>query len=509
MNFENALQYIRTNGFKNHEIAIKVTADSRQVQTGDVFVAISGNETNGAKYIEMAINAGAKYIVCEPSAKLSLDDEYSKNCIVHDSPRTALWQLASACYATEDIWQEIKVIGITGTNGKTTSAYLLEHLFSKAGYAVGVIGTVSYRWPGHEEEAPLTTPDSASLHSMLRKMYDAKVKIVIMEVSSHALEQERVGGIDFSGALFSNLTQDHLDYHNDMQSYFNAKAMLFTKYPLAAKAIALNTDDTWGQKLVEQLSKNVNDLSKIYSFGLNTETKPLCGQQHLQGQIQSMSTKGLELKITLSNDQGQRSWNLYSPLVGAFNAANLLAVQSLALGIGLKVDDLQHLSSFYGVCGRLERVVNTQDLAVFVDYAHTPDALTNVLQALQGAGFTKIITVFGCGGNRDKTKRPLMGKAVADLSQVAVVTSDNPRFEEPQAILDDVLPGLQNKAELEIHIEVDRRLATEKALEILLASDDKAAVLIAGKGHEDYQIIQGVKYPYSDQATVQEILACK
>ncbi len=455
-------------------------------------------------------------MVCSAVAKLnlnhSLEGQMTHRCVMHESPRTALWQLASACYGTENIWQDMRVVGITGTNGKTTSSYLLEHLFTHAGYKVGVMGTVNYRWPGHEEAASLTTPDSVTVHRILKAMYDAKVQVVIMEVSSHALEQERVGGIDFSGAIFCNLTQDHLDYHQNMATYFDAKAKLFTHYPLADKALAINVDDVWGAQLVQELQQARTKLEG-YSFGLKDEANPVRATQHVQGEICAMSTKGLQLKMTLQDAlhpaAEQKTWTLHSPLVGAFNASNLLAVQSLALGMGLSVEDLHYLSSFGGVCGRLERVDNAQDVAVFVDYAHTPDALTNVLQALQGAGFTKIITVFGCGGNRDRTKRPLMGAAVAELTQVAMLTSDNPRFEEPEAILQDVLPGLQNKPGLEIYVEVDRRVATEKALDLLLASDAKAAVLIAGKGHEDYQIIQGVKHPYSDQLTVQEILSCK
>ncbi len=529
MTYQDVLAHVRAQG-----ASLQVTADSRTVRPGDVFVAISGTESDGARYIADALQAGATYVVCSGVAKLnlnhSLEGQMTRRCVMHESPRTALWQLASACHGTEDIWQKMHVIGITGTNGKTTSSYLLEHLFSHAGHKVGVMGTVSYRWPGYEEEAALTTPDSVTVHRILKAMYDAHVTVVIMEVSSHALEQERVGGVHFSGGIFCNLTQDHLDYHKNMDTYFAAKATLFTQYPLAEKAMAINVDDTWGVKLVEGLQQKTLLHEKSYSFALkneayaaqianaSAETKP--ATQHVQGEICAMSTKGLHLKMTLHTPNTARAhtekkhpltttWELHSPLVGAFNASNLLAVQSLALGMGLSVEDLQYLSSFGGVCGRLERVENAQDVAVFVDYAHTPDALTNVLQALKGAGFTKIITVFGCGGNRDRTKRPLMGAAVAELSQVAMLTSDNPRFEEPEAILQDVLPGLQGKDDLEIVVEVDRRKATEKALEILLASDTKAAVLIAGKGHEDYQIIQGVKHPYSDQATVREFLSCK
>ncbi len=504
MIFQELLQLVRVNK------DVQVVADSREVHEGDVFVAVSGTQSDGVQFIEAAVQAGARYILC--AEHVNIDTALlGKNCqcVRHENPRTALWQLASACYGTENIWQEMRVIGVTGTNGKTTSAYLLEHIFKSAGYAVGVMGTVSYRWPGYEEVAPLTTPDSVSVHRLLGKMYSAGVKIVIMEVSSHALEQGRVSGVEFSAAAFSNLTQDHLDYHADMQDYFQAKAKLFTELPFENKALAINIDDEFGRKLTKMCSANAQNCS----FALQSLHADSRAKNHLQGEIISMSTSGLRLKMSMYNDDALvNTWELHSPLVGAFNASNLLAVQSCALGMGLGIEELKSLEKFYGVCGRLERVSNAKNCDVFVDYAHTPDALINVLQALQGAGFNKIITVFGCGGNRDKTKRPIMGAAVAKLSQVAVVTSDNPRFEEPNSILQDILPGLNGADNLEIHVEVDRRKATEMALELLQRAMQDAecrpAVLIAGKGHEDYQIIEGVKYPYSDQKNVQEILAC-
>ncbi len=514
MLFQDLLEVVR------QESALQVVADSREVQAGDVFVAVSGTQADGTDYISAAVNAGARYVLCNAEAaelsELSDSSEIKvleNRCtfVVHENTREALWELASACYGTENIWQKMRVVGVTGTNGKTTSAYLLEELFKNCGYAVGVMGTVSYRWPGHEEVAPLTTPDSVNVHRMLGQMYAAGVDIVIMEVSSHALEQERVGGIEFSGAIFSNLTQDHLDYHKDMQAYFAAKAKLFTKLPMLNKALAVNGDDAYGRELVQLCREN----TKAFSFALKDCADENKSKNHVQGEILSMSTKGLHLKMQWQDAYGNapKTWELYSPLVGAFNASNLLAVQCCALGMGLSVNDLKHLEKFYGVCGRLERVSNAKNCDVFVDYAHTPDALINVLQALQGAGFTKIITVFGCGGNRDKSKRPLMGNAVARLSQVAVVTSDNPRFEEPASILQDILPGLDGVQELEVHVEVDRRKATELALELLQQSMEdeqcRPCVLVAGKGHEDYQIIEGIKYPYSDQKNIQEVLSCK
>ncbi len=479
---------------------MQIRIDSRLVVAGDIFVAIAGVNDDGAKYIPAAVEAGASVIVCQEDCDATNEAKAQGVTIVlHDEPRKALWELAKIYYNTEELCKKnnTRIIGITGTNGKTTSAYLLEHLFAKLGHKVGVIGTVSYRWPGNEQEAPLTTPDSLTLHSTICAMLKDDVDIIIMEVSSHALEQERVGGIDFDGAIFSNLTQDHLDFHVDMQTYFNAKAKLFIDLPRHSKTLAINIDNEWGNKLYGLCKANTQN----FVFGLQAGEK---AQTNLvQGKIISMSPLGLHLAM----QWGDKKWSLNSPLVGAFNASNLLAVQTLALGLGVKVEDLKYLEDFYGVCGRLERVKNNSNLNVFVDYAHTPDALVNVLLALRGAGFSKLITVFGCGGNRDRSKRPLMGKAVAKHTDIAVLTSDNPRFEEPQDIINDVLPGLKVNQDLEVIVEADRKTATKIALDLLKTSDiNKTAVLIAGKGHEDYQIIKGVKFPYSDQKTVQELV---
>ncbi len=501
MEFTDLLHTVRTQD-------IHITVDSRTVQEHGIFVAITGVQADGTAYISAAVAAGAAFIVCDTqnTADTIRNTVLDAGAIIihHPEPRKALWQLAAARYKTEELCQKhtIRIIGVTGTNGKTTSAYILEHLFNRLGHKVGVLGTVSYRWPGHEEPAPLTTPDSLTIHNMLKRMAEAGVSIVIMEVSSHALLQERVGGIPFAGALFSNLTQDHLDFHKDMEEYFVAKSLLFTDLPIKNKAIAINTDDTFGARLFELCAT-----PSALAYGLNNSAHAT--NSYVQGHICSMSTKGIHMRM----QWGAHTWELHSPLVGAFNAYNLLGVQSLALGLGVSIKDLAHLENFRGVCGRLERVDNTLHLHVFVDYAHTPDALKNVLQSLRDTGFHKIITVFGCGGNRDKSKRPLMGQAVAQWSDVAVVTSDNPRFEEPEAIIADIIPGIQDcptaREGLEIIVEPDRRTATAKALQLLQKpAYAGAALLIAGKGHEDYQIIAGVKHDYSDQRIVQEIVAC-
>ncbi len=534
MQFDVLMRIVRE---RASERSFSVVADSRKVKSGDIFVAIRGNSADGGQFIEAAIKAGASYIVCHNEDVVPTTDTDTENTdphtgtvtvVRHESTRTALWQLAEAYYDTRVRFHEqgIRIVGITGTNGKTTTSYVLEHLFASTGKRVAVLGTVSYRWvradgSRYEEVAPLTTPDALVVHDMLSRMADDGVDIVLMEVSSHALEQERVGGLDFSGAIFTNLTQDHLDFHGDMEQYFAAKARLFTGLPLREKVMAVNVDDAYGQRLVKVCpsavgftltpkqapEKAATQATQGHLSKSASASSPLCpshiARGAVHGTVRSMSPAGMHLHM----QWGDASWDLHSPLVGEFNASNLLAAQALALSMGCTVEQMQHLASFGGVCGRLERVVAGKN--VFVDYAHTPDALVNVLQSLRSAGFAKIIAVFGCGGNRDRTKRPLMGEAVAKYADVAVLTSDNPRFEDPQAIIDDVLPGVQGAASL--YVEVDRRAATQRALALLAQESAKSgvadvAVLIAGKGHEDYQIIEGVKHPYSDQETVRELL---
>jgi UDP-N-acetylmuramoyl-L-alanyl-D-glutamate--2,6-diaminopimelate ligase len=384
-------------------------------------------------------------------------------------------------------------VGITGTNGKTTVSYLLEALFTALGRKTGVIGTVSYRWPGHEEEAPLTTPGCLALHALLASMRRAGVEDAIMEVSSHALDQERVAGIGFSCALMTNLTQDHLDYHRDMEEYFASKARLFLPLaeggiPLDDKIVAANADDAYCRRILAGIPGSIG-------FGL--AGTPVPGTRHLAGRVLSLAPRGARLGMEFEG----RSWELASPLVGAFNVMNLLAAQAVGLGLGLRPEEFSVLSEFTGVPGRLERVPDPSGRNVFVDYAHTPDALVKAISALRDAGFARIVTVFGCGGNRDRSKRPRMGQAVAGLSDVAVLTSDNPRDEDPEAIIADVLPGLAGCPE--VIVRPDRRAALADAL-ALLGPDD--ALLVAGKGHEPYQLIKGVKYPFSDQATLRELM---
>ncbi|MDR1857261.1 MAG: UDP-N-acetylmuramoyl-L-alanyl-D-glutamate--2,6-diaminopimelate ligase [Desulfovibrio sp.] len=455
--------------------------DSRAVGPGDVFVALPGTRANGASFAAQAVAAGAACILCARGETEALAG-LGVPIVGCDDVREALGQAAAALYGTDR--RSMTLLAVTGTNGKTTSSYMLEHLFSGRG-KVGVLGTVNYRYPGHVEPAPLTTPDVLTVHGKLSDMARAGVTAAILEVSSHALDQDRVAGVPFDGALFTNLTRDHLDFHGDMESYYAAKARLFLSQPRPDKAAAVNADDAWGRRLLDARPGALS-----YGFG----------DARLKGEVLEAGPSGLVLSMSF----GGGRWRLASPLVGAFNAANLLGVQALGLALGLSPADLAVLETFQGVPGRLERVGNPCGLHVFVDYAHTPDALENVLAALRKAGFARIVTVFGCGGNRDRGKRPVMGRAVAQGSDVAVLTSDNPRDEDPGDIIRDVLPGLDGWSG-RLLVEADRRKATAMALEEIGRDD---ALLVAGKGHEDYQLVRGVRHPYSDQQVLREIMGC-
>ena len=479
---------------------LPVAVHSGEVREGSVFVVMPPSVPRGQEdgrpggevHLRQVLAAKPGAVLCRPE-HLPLLEELGADCAVAatENVRAALGALARAYYGGKGYPQ---VVAITGTNGKTTETYLLEALFRALGRKVGVVGTVSYRWPGHEEDAPLTTPGCLALHAMLAQMRAAGADVAFMEVSSHALDQERVAGIDFSAALLTNVTQDHLDYHKTMDEYFAAKLRLFLPekqggVPLDAKACAVNADDPYGVRVLALRDDMIG-------YGLNEP--PAAVKRHLRGRILSMSPAGVELSMSFEG----RTWSVRSPLVGGFNVMNLLGAQAMGLAMGLRPEDFSALTSFTGVSGRLERVVGKDGLNVFVDYAHTPDALIKAIDALRSAGFARVVTVFGCGGNRDRTKRPLMGEAVASLSDVAVLTSDNPRDEEQEAIIADVMPGLARCPE--VVVEPDRKKALALAV-AMLSPDD--ALLVAGKGHETYQLIKGVKYPFSDQAILREYLS--
>lgn len=470
---------------------LTVQTHSARVQPGDVFVAVPGVAVDGAAFIPDAIERGASYVVVKTGVELPADAQVAHR-VEHPDPRAALGEMAAAHFSTDKL--SFPMIGITGTNGKTTTSYLIEHLFASTGKKVGAFGTVSYRWPGTYIEAPLTTPDCWQLHEYLARMQVEGVGLGVMEVSSHSLDQKRVAGVKYALGVLTNVTQDHLDYHKDMESYFAAKSLLFVQGGRPdnqpADRAVINWDDAFGRRLLEQLPESLG-------FGLK-EMPPHLHKRGLHGRITSNTVDGLELEMRF----GDRIWSLKSPLVGAFNASNLLAAQAAGLAMGLEPEQMQGLSDFMGVPGRLERIPNERGLNVFVDYAHTPDALENVLAALKELDFDRLITVFGCGGNRDRAKRPLMGEAVCKYSDVAVLTSDNPRHENPLDIMNDVRPGLRNCAMV---LETpDRRMAIATAIEEMRTRD---VLVVAGKGHESYQQVGDERRPFSDQQIIREMLS--
>ncbi len=468
---------------------LDVSAHSGRVRPGGVFVAVPGAAVDGAKFIPRAVEKGAAYVVAANGA--ALPDGAGAELVLCDDPREALGELAAARYGTNRLGDKgLALVGVTGTNGKTTIAYILEHLLASAGRSAGVLGTIEYRWPGANIVSNLTTPGCLDLHRMFADMAEAGVEAAVMEASSHALEQGRTAGLVFDAAVFTNLTQDHLDYHGDLEAYAEAKSLLFTRHLKTPENAVINFDDAFGRDLLAGLPGAVG-------YGLG---EPPAGTgPFLRGAVVESSAGGLALDASFKGE----AWRVESPLVGRHNASNLLAAMGAGLVLGLSPGDMEALSGFAGAPGRFERVSNPQGLDVFVDYAHTPDALSNVLSALRELTAGRLVAVFGCGGDRDRTKRPLMGAVVCEYADLAVLTSDNPRHEDPRAVIEDVKPGLGGCAE--VIVEPDRRRATAAALAAMQKGD---VLVVAGKGHEDYQQIGDEKFPFSDVAVIKEILGC-
>ena len=454
---------------------------SGRVEPGDVFVALSGTRVDGARFIDDAVTRGARVVV--HGRGVTAPNREGVSFLAVDSPAQTLGLLARAACGTQE--RLPRIIGVTGTNGKTTTAHLIHFLLGKNGMAAGLIGTVNCSWPGVEIPATMTTPDCLSLHEIIGRMVKDNVEALVMEVSSHALDQERTAGLPMDVGVFTNLTQDHLDYHGDMERYFAAKSRLFLDGPARCAKGLVNVDDACGRRLKEMRPD-------LLGFGLDSL------DAGLRGEILSADATGMRLGIR----HGQKSWELSTSMVGRHNAYNLLSAVGAGLLLGLVPEQCQALGEAKGAPGRLERVPNERGLHIFIDYAHTPDALDKVSSALREMGFGRLITLFGCGGDRDAIKRPLMGQAVARHADVAVVTSDNPRSEDPEAIIDQIAPGLAGARQ--ILREVDRRKAIALAVEIMRPGD---ALLIAGKGHEDYQIVGTEKRHFSDFEVVRECLA--
>ncbi|MBW4553223.1 MAG: UDP-N-acetylmuramoyl-L-alanyl-D-glutamate--2,6-diaminopimelate ligase [Aphanocapsa sp. GSE-SYN-MK-11-07L] len=460
-----------------------LTTNSWACQPGSLFIGMPGTRVDGSNFWPSAIAAGAVAAIVSPTAKLPTNPAEGYVIPVADVSQ-ACGALATTFYDAPS--QKLKLVGVTGTNGKTTTTHLIEFLLQPVPTAL--LGTLYTRWPGHQETASHTTPFAVELQERLAKAVAAGCQVGVMEVSSHALAQGRVTGCDFAVGVFTNLTQDHLDYHKDLEDYFAAKALLFSDRYLGGRAI-INQDDPYGRRLVEQLGRDRCWTYSITGSSADLWTSNLAYQPN--------GVNGI-----LHTPIGEVAFS--SPLVGQFNVANLLAAAGAGLSLGLELTAIAAaLPNFPGVPGRMQQVqiAPNQDISVLVDYAHTPDSLENMLLAARPFVKGNLICVFGCGGDRDRTKRPQMGEIAARLADQVVVTSDNPRTEDPAKILQDVVAGIP--AGIMPLVEGDRRTAI---LQAILQAQPGDGVLIAGKGHEDYQILGTEKIHFDDREEAQSAL---
>lgn len=473
----------------NHGVT-GITSDSRKVRPGFVFVAIPGVNRDGRAFIQDAVKNGAKIVVAQTkdmpeSASLS---ENGVEIVGVDDPRASLGRLAGAFFEWPS--SRLELVGITGTNGKTTITYILEAIFREAGLNPGVMGTISKRYNGREIPSELTTPDPVTIQSDLADMLKGSVKAVAMEVSSHALDQKRVEGCEFKAAVFTNLTRDHLDYHHDMEAYFLAKARLFTEYPVGVSVI--NIDDPYGQRLWSML--------KGPKIGYAIDHEADVGLKSFRCKLTGTDA---HIITTLGG------FEVSSRLIGRHNLYNMLAATGAALALGIGLEQIKRgIEAVSTVPGRLEPVIlHQKDITVLVDYAHTPDALQNVLKTLSDLTVGRIICVIGCGGDRDHGKRPMMARIAATLSDIAVFTSDNPRREEPEAIISQMLQGLEGLTHTamdktaSVEVVTDRREAIYRAADMARPGD---CLLVAGKGHETYQIKGDTRLPFDDREVIRE-----
>lgn len=457
----------------------KIEFDSRKVSYNDVFVAIKGTLSDGHQFIDKAISLGASVIVCEV-----LPTTLSENCtyVKVQNSNQALAFLSANYYDNPS--EKLKLVGITGTNGKTTIASLLYQMFKKAGYKVGLLSTVKIMVDEVEYKATHTTPDSLTINKYLDEMVAVGCEFCFMEVSSHGIHQKRTESLHFEGGVFTNLSHDHLDYHETFAEYRDVKKSFFDGLPKSAFAIT-NVDDKNG----EVMFQNTAARKKTYALKTYADFKA----QILENQL-----TGLVLKI--NNEE------VWTKLIGSFNAYNILAIYGVALELGIEsTEALRLLSELESVSGRFQFVVSTTKITAIVDYAHTPDALENVLKTIENIRTKneQLFTIVGCGGDRDKTKRPIMANIAASFSDKAIFTSDNPRTENPQTILDEMEAGVEAHNYKKTVAILDRKQAIKTACQMANSGD---IILIAGKGHETYQEINGVRQDFDDMQIVQEIL---
>ena len=457
----------------------EVTHDSRQAGPGILFVAIRGFATDGNRFVGAARQKGA-IAVCSEEPPLP-DTAWIQ---VKDA-REALAVLSAAVLGNPA--RSLDLVGVTGTNGKTTTTYLIDAALRAAGETVGLVGTVEYRIGDRLLEATRTTPESSDLQDLFRQMVDAGCRRAVLEVSSHSLALKRVHGCPFKVAVFTNLTRDHLDFHGDMEAYFAAKRLLFDTLLREDGHAIVNRDDDRAEDLVRA------SRGKVWTYSLSQPADLAVEELTL-----SLETTHVRVRTPVG------PLEIRTPLIGRFNVQNVLAALGAGLALGIPKEALlRGLGSLKGVPGRLERVVAGQDFTVIVDYAHTDDALKNLLETVRELRPRRLITVFGCGGDRDRTKRPLMGAVASRLSDVVILTSDNPRSEPPEAILEEIRRGIPQSRSADVHANVDRREAIAKALEMGREGD---VVVIAGKGHESYQQIRDRAVPFDDRQVARDIL---
>lgn len=455
--------------------------DSRRVERGSLFFAIQGERADGHDFIVQALERGAAAIVSERPAPA----EYASRWVQVSKIRRALSGAGRAFYGQPD--SHLLLIGITGTNGKTTTAFLMESILRAAGMGAGLFGTIEYRLGARTLTAANTTPESLDLLAYFSELVKAGGKAAVMEASSHALAQERLWGFRFAAAVFTNLTRDHLDYHKDFDNYFAAKRRLFEGLGTPPPDLAVvNLDDPWSAKLLDVPNR------RRVTYGMNSDAqiKPKQFTQNLAG-----------LHATLTTPLG--ALEIESPLAGRANLTNILAATATAIGLEVPLAKIQEgIASLAAVPGRFERIDVGQPFLVVVDYAHTDDALRNVLKTARELASGRLIVVFGCGGDRDRAKRPLMGEAVGSLADIVVLTSDNPRSEDPILIMNDALVGLQ-KTGKPYTAEVDREVAIRKGL---AAAREGDVVVLAGKGHETYQVLKDRTIPFDDRDMARRLL---
>jgi len=458
---------------------VNIAFDSRKVEKNTAFVAVRGTQVDGHEFIDAALKAGANAIICEELPKaLRSDVAY----VAVKSTEEALGIMASNYYDNPS--KKLKLVGITGTNGKTTCVTLLFHLFRALGYNTGMLSTVENKINDKVLKATHTTPDAITINELLAEMVNSGVTHCFMESSSHAIVQRRIAGLDYDGVVFTNISHDHLDYHKTFDEYIKAKKQLFDGLPLGSFAL-VNADDKRGAVMLQ------NTKASKHKFGLKSIAE-------FKGKILSNTIQGLELDI-----DHQSVW---FKLIGDFNAYNLLAVYGTAVLLEEEPQEvLTALSNVDAAPGRFDLINTGTGITALVDYAHTPDALENVLKTIESfrTGNEKVITVVGCGGNRDAAKRPLMAKIACDLSDKVVLTSDNPRFEEPLTIIRDMQEGVSASNTRKTLVIEDRKEAIKTAVAL---AEQKDIILVAGKGHEDYQEINGERFPFDDRKILKEML---